>query len=114
MSNVESKFNIGDVVTITKDTPMEDLVYIGAANITKGTEFVVAGLDACLWEKYNVFGVRTECGYHLPDCILTKVCSAPTAQQKLDKLKKYFESGNDVPVQQATIKAKDFWAIYNS
>lgn len=37
-----------------------------------------------------------------------------TARQKLDKLKKYFESGNDVPVQQATIKAKDFWAIYNS
>lgn len=37
-----------------------------------------------------------------------------SAQQKLDQLKKYFESGNDVPVQQATIKAKDFWAIYNS
>lgn len=36
------------------------------------------------------------------------------AQQKLDQLKKYFESGNDLPVQQATIKAKDFWAIYNS
>lgn len=41
------------------------------------------------------------------------VPQSTTAQQKLDQLKKYFESGNDVPVQQATIKAKDFWAIYN-
>jgi len=42
------------------------------------------------------------------------VSPSTSAQQKLDQLKKYFESGNNVPVQQATIKAKDFWAIYNS
>lgn len=37
-----------------------------------------------------------------------------SAQQKLDQLKKYFESGNGTPVDRATVKAKDFWAIYNS
>lgn len=35
-------------------------------------------------------------------------------QQKLDQLKKYFESGNGISVDRATIKASDFWAIYNS
>lgn len=30
---------------------------------------------------------------------------------KIDKLKKYFTSANDIEVERATIPAKDFWAI---
>lgn len=36
-----------------------------------------------------------------------------SAVKKLEQLKKYFESGNEIPVDRAVIKASDFWKIYN-
>lgn len=35
------------------------------------------------------------------------------AVHKLEQLKKYFESGNEIPVDRAIIKASEFWKIYN-
>ena len=32
-------------------------------------------------------------------------------RKQLDELKKYFTSTNDIPVERATILAKDFWRI---
>lgn len=32
-------------------------------------------------------------------------------RNKINALKRYFTSGNDVPIERATIKASDFWAI---
>lgn len=32
-------------------------------------------------------------------------------QYQIDELKKYFTSGNPIPVERATILAKDFWRI---
>lgn len=34
-----------------------------------------------------------------------------TAKAALSELARYFTSGNDVPVERATILAKDFWRI---
>lgn len=34
-------------------------------------------------------------------------------EQMIVELKRYFTSGNDVPVERATIYAKDFWKIIN-
>lgn len=34
-----------------------------------------------------------------------------TLKKALNELSKYFKSGNDIPVDRATIKAKDFWDI---
>ena len=43
--------------------------------------------------------------------------NTPIADAKnavLRELAKYFESGNQVPVERATIKASDFWRIYSA
>jgi hypothetical protein len=111
MNNSMSKFEIGDGVVFSENVTQEDFDYVGLDISIKESKFLVAALDPETWGKYVCGGIITECGRYIPSCLLTKVM---TAQQKLDKLKKYFESGNNVPVQQATIKAKDFWAIYNS
>jgi hypothetical protein len=34
-------------------------------------------------------------------------------EKAIDQLKRYFTSGNDVPVERATILSKDFWSILN-
>ncbi len=106
-----SKFEIGDFVKFSDTVTQEDSACVSIPPSRKDNIFQVYGIDLELWEKFQCGGVVTECGLFIPDILLVKVTSP---QQKLDQLKKYFESGNNVPVQQATIKAKDFWAIYNS
>lgn len=106
-----STFKVGDCVKFSESVTQEDFDYVGLYISNKESKFLVAALDSETWGKYACGGIITECGRYIPSCLIIKVV---TAQQKLDQLKKYFESGNDVPVQQATIKAKDFWAIYNS
>lgn len=32
---------------------------------------------------------------------------------RVDKLKKYFTSTNKIPIERATILARDFWSIFN-
>lgn len=104
-------FGIGDYVKFSENVTQEDFDYIRLASSNKGETFRVAQVDVIPWEKYGYGGIVTDCGRFIPACLVVKTS---TAQQKLDQLKKYFDSSNDVPVQQATIKAKDFWAIYNS
>jgi hypothetical protein len=44
----------------------------------------------------------------------TDETSCPHCQEYIaviNKLKPYFQSGNDIPVERATILAKDFWTI---
>lgn len=106
-----NKFEIGDYVKFVNSVTQEDFDNTSISSSYKDNVFQVYGIDLELWEKFQCGGVVTECGLFIPDVLLVKVTSP---QQKLDQLKKYFESGNDVPVQQATIKAKDFWAMYNS
>lgn len=36
---------------------------------------------------------------------------AEQAEQALSEIARYFTSGNEVPVERATIKASDFWRI---
>lgn len=106
-----SKFEIGDFVKFSGTTKQEDLTDIGIPSSRKDDVFQVFGIDLKPWEKFQCGGIVTKCGWYIPDVLLVKVTSP---QQKLDQLKKYFESGNNVPVQQVMIKAEDFWAIYNS
>lgn len=110
MSNVYPDFKVGDNVKCVYADGCVDLVLDRLYTITAvttdvdGDVFVAVDTDP---EEARVTGNWYADRFEL-------IPQYTSAQQKLDKLKKYFESGNDVPVQQATIKAKDFWAIYNS
>ena len=111
MNNSIPKFEIGDFVKFSDTVTQEDFNNTSISPSHKDDVFQVYEIDLEPWETFQCGGVVTACGRYIPDVLLVKVTSP---QQKLDQLKKYFESGNNVPVQQATIKAKDFWAIYNS
>lgn len=48
--------------------------------------------------------------FHINECIKTQK-EVNRLLDQIDELKKYFTSGNDIPVERATILAKDFWKI---
>ncbi len=48
---------------------------------------------------------------HCANAFEAAIEDAEALRAKLAALAKYFTSGNDVPVERATIRASDFWAI---
>jgi hypothetical protein len=88
------KFKVGDEVTVVTPTYSRDATVLGE---DEDGLYLLIGEDGFRWWEESVFVYERK----------------PSAQQRLDMLAKYFTSGNDVPVKQATIKASDFWKIYN-
>lgn len=48
------------------------------------------------------------------DFLVAQAERAQKQQAVLERLARYFKSGNDVPVERATIRAQDFWSIVGS
>lgn len=66
--------------------------------------------------KYYVFPYELNTPSEpLPDYREVMICQMSdhieTLEEQISELKKYFTSGNSIPVERATILAKDFWLI---
>lgn len=112
-----TKFKKGDAVRLKKSLTPQEIESIGMTDSPVGVFHIESMKAVPHWknEEHDTgLTLFTKEGYGLPESCVELAEPEIPAQQKLDQLKKYFESGNDVPVQQATIKAKDFWAIYTS
>lgn len=116
---MSTKFKVGDKVFSKYTEQVGVIVCIEHSPKTGEAQWIGAEYPHPTNTEHDLDGnCRAGYGYWDMPSSLTLVGGVSeelvSPQAKLDKLKKYFESGNDVPVQQATIKAKDFWAIYNS
>jgi len=116
---MQPKFKVGDSVKLKSSVNSYLLAMAGLSKECRITH--VEKVDHLWGEKGDeapfsddITYITSPCGYMVPESFLELVGKPVlSAQDKLDMLKKYFESGNDVPVKQATIKANDFWKIYN-
>lgn len=104
MSNVIQK---GSMVMALQNITTTD----GKHHIQMGHFYKVERIvDGDLWED-DWLVIADEC-FSSGLFMLADLIKHP-AQEKLDQLKKYFLSGNDIPVDRASIRAYDFWKIYD-
>lgn len=114
-------FKVGDKVKIKASIPRCDLIATGLATLQDCGIVMITGVDSSPWDDSGVSPysgdttyITGPVGFCVPESFLEMTeKSVPSPQERLDALAAYFTSGNDVPVSIASIKAKDFWKIYN-